>query len=74
MLSRRPVFTTEDGKDEEFWPAISDPNNMTFLEINERRRLIPEPFSSRIKFWEQLNVTNYPDPVSLLAHTNRLTG
>ncbi|CAG7663740.1 unnamed protein product [Allacma fusca] len=62
-----PYFTNEEGKDIDFWPRISDPYNMTFLEINENPRFVPEPFYDRIKFWEGLNVTTLPDPIALFS-------
>jgi len=49
----KPLYTTRDKRNVDFWRPIQDPLNMTLNMLDGGYpRMIPVPFQHRIQFWE----------------------
>ena len=57
-FSREPYYTKENGEEFRVWNPIVDPQNMSFLLIDNAIKMIPEPYLKQITFWEELGNIN----------------
>ena len=53
---REPLYTDDEGKDHRIWDPVTDPKHIQVLQINHEVKMIPEPGTHRIKFWESLGL------------------
>ncbi len=54
FIFREPLYRDEERRDHRIWDPVRDPKNIKALQINNDVKMVPEPFTERLKFWETL--------------------
>ncbi len=56
FVFREPLYTDEEGRDHRIWNPVRDPKNIVALQISNYVKMVPEPFTENLKFWEKVNL------------------